>query len=97
MEVITDQTLRQRMSSALIVNHTLRIALNLPRAVRLFKDVSTSTLHCGWTQTEWDDFEREVDQGLHSPETLRGLQRRRTTIYFTPENIEDINNGKGQL
>ena len=48
-------------------------------------------------QAEWDDFEREVDRGLHLPGTLNGLQRRRTTIYFTLEGIEEINDGKSQL
>ena len=37
------------LTTALIVNHTPRIALSLPRAARLYEDGSLSTLHCDWT------------------------------------------------
>ena len=85
------------LATALIVNHTPGSALSLPRSVRLYVDGPLSTLHCDLTQPEWDDFEREVDRGLYLPEILNGLQRRRTTIYFTPEGVEEINDGKSQL
>jgi hypothetical protein len=85
------------LATALIVNHTPRITLSLPRSVRLYAGGPVSTLNCGWTPMEWDDFETEVDQGLHSPETLSGLQRRRSTMYHTPEDMEQMNYGENQL
>ena len=85
------------LATALIVNHTPRITLSLPRSVRLYAGGPVSTLNCGWAPMEWDDFETEVDQGLHSPETLSGLQRRRSIMYHTPEGIEQMNCGENQL
>ena len=46
---------------------------------------------------EWNDFETEVDQGLHSPETLSGLQRHRSTRYHTPEDMKQMGYGADQL
>ena len=57
-----DSPTENELATALIVNHTPRIAGSLPRAVRLFEDEPPSALHCDWTQTEWYDFEKEVNQ-----------------------------------
>ena len=87
----------EELATAPIVNHMPRTALSIPRAVRLYANGPTSMLNCDWTHAEWNDFEREMNQGLHSPATVDSLQRHRRTTYYTPEGAEEMNYGEDQM
>ena len=52
-------------NSAPYVNHRPRQLLSAPRAVRWYTGGPTSTAHCDWTVQEWDDYRREIADGLH--------------------------------